>query len=141
MLSARPVLSYFLRDFTYVVSFQCCMQLLRQLHSVNIWDFIFHTVLGHFEHILISHFRAQNHQSTRNGRISLGCTLKVSWFQNVLLVSSFGPKYQWKIWEISALEFEKWTNHNIKALFNTLKRKVNYTIVRKRLYFVNFITF
>ena len=30
--------------------------------------------------------------------------LKVSLFQNVLLVSSFGPKYQRKIWQTSALE-------------------------------------
>ena len=35
-------------------------------------------------------------------------SLKVSWFQNVLLVSAFGPKCQQKIWQISALESEKW---------------------------------
>ena len=40
--------------------------------------------------------------------------VKVSWFQNVLLVSSFGAKYQRK----SALEFEMGSNHKIKALFN-----------------------
>ena len=34
-------------------------------------------------------------------------TLKVGWFQNVLLVSSFGPKYQRKNLTNSALELEK----------------------------------
>ena len=44
--------------------------------------------------------------------------LKVSWFQNVLLESSFRPKYQRKNLTISALEFEKWSIHKIKALYN-----------------------
>ena len=44
--------------------------------------------------------------------------LKVSKFQNVLLVSSFGPKHQRKNLTISALEFEKRSNHKIKALYN-----------------------
>ena len=47
-----------------------------------------------------------------------------------LLVSSFGPKYQRKNLTISALEFEKWTNHKIKALynvFNTLNSPYNNT--------------
>ena len=43
--------------------------------------------------------------------------LKVSLFQNLLLVSSFGPKYQRKIWQISALEFEKWWNQQNKGTF------------------------
>ena len=50
--------------------------------------------------------------------------IKVSYFQNVLLGSSSGPKYQLKNLTFSALEFEKWSNHKIKALynvFNTLK--------------------
>ena len=45
--------------------------------------------------------------------------VKVSYFQNVLLVSSFGPKYQ----------FEKWSNHKVKALynvFNTLNSPYNH---------------
>ena len=33
-------------------------------------------------------------------------------------MSAFGPKYQRKIWQISALEFEKGSNHKIKALYN-----------------------
>ena len=75
--------------------------------------------------------------------------VKVSYFQNVLLVSSFGPKYQRKNLKISALESEKRSNHKIKVLhnvFNTLKSPyklvyVNYSIIRKSLYFVNFTTF
>ena len=50
--------------------------------------------------------------------------LKVSWFQNVLLVALCGPKYQRKNLTNSTLEFEKWSNHKIKAIynvFNTLK--------------------
>ena len=36
------------------------------------------------------------------------------------LVSSFWPKYQRKIWQISALEFEKWPNHMIKTLYDVI---------------------
>ena len=57
----------------------------------------------------------------------------------------FRPKYQQQIWQIFALEFEKWWNHKIKALynvFNTLKSPyVNCSIIRKCLYFVDFNTF
>ena len=43
--------------------------------------------------------------------------LKVSLFQNVLLVTSFGPKYQQKHLTNSALEFEKWSNQQNKGTF------------------------
>ena len=55
--------------------------------------------------------------------------LKVSEFQNDHLVSSFGPKYQQINLTISPLEFEKWSNHKIKALynvFNTLNSPYNH---------------
>ena len=48
--------------------------------------------------------------------------LKVSSFQNVLLVSLFGPKYQRKNLTISALEFEK----ALYNLFNTLNSLYNH---------------
>ena len=74
--------------------------------------------------------------------------LKVSQFQNVLLVSSFRPKYQRKNLTISALEFWKWSNHKIKALYNVCttlnspyKSYSDYSIIRKWLYFVDLPTF
>ena len=33
------------------------------------------------------------------------------------MVSSFGPKYQRKIWQISALESKKWSNQQNKGIF------------------------
>ena len=43
--------------------------------------------------------------------------VKVSLFQNVLLVSLLGPKYQRKNLTISALKFEKWSNQQNKGTF------------------------
>ena len=74
--------------------------------------------------------------------------VKVGQFQNVLLVSSFRPKYQRKNLTISAQEFLKWSNHKIKALYNVCttlnspyKSYSDYSIVIKWLYFVNLPTF
>ena len=61
---------------------------------------------------------------------------------------SFRQKYQQKNLTISALEFEKWSNHKIKALYNVCttlnspyKSYSDYSIVIKWLYFVNLPTF
>ena len=54
------------------------------------------------------------------------------------------PKKQWKIWQISAQEFKKWSNHKITApysLFNTLDSPYNHSIIRKCVYFVGLTTF
>ena len=64
------------------------------------------------------------------------------------MVSSFRPKYQRKNLTISALEFLKWSNHKLKALYNVCttlnspyKSYSDYSIVIKWLYFVNLPTF
>ena len=44
------------------------------------------------------------------------------------------PKIPRKIWQISALESEKWSNHKIKALynvFNTLNNKFDHIYYKK----------
>ena len=58
-------------------------------------------------------------------------------------MSSFRPKYQRKNLTISALEFLKWSNHKIKALYNVCttlnspyKSYSDYSIVVKWLCFV-----
>ena len=54
------------------------------------------------------------------------------------------PKNQRKIWQISALESKKWSNHKIKApysVFITLNSPYNHNIIRKCLYFVDLTTF
>ena len=48
-------------------------------------------------------------------RVSGG--IKKKRFQNVLLLSSFRPKYQRKNLPISALEFEKWSNQQNRGTF------------------------
>ena len=50
--------------------------------------------------------------------------LKVSQFQNVLLVLSFGPKYQWKIWQISAQNLvQKFVKYFVGILVQTMTPK------------------
>jgi hypothetical protein len=52
-------------------------------------------------------------------------------------VPSFGPKYQRKIWQVSALEFEKWSYHKLKALYNVFKpiwSYENYSIKYKKVH-------
>ena len=54
------------------------------------------------------------------------------------------PKKQRKNWQISAQESNKWSNHKIKAHYNDFD--TNYVqiisnIIRRCLYFVDFITF
>ena len=54
------------------------------------------------------------------------------------------PKKQRKIWQISALESKKWSNHKIKAHYNDFD--TNYVqiisnIIRRCLYFVDLTTF
>ena len=60
-------------------------------------------------------------------------------------MSSFGPKHQRKIRQISALESKKWSNHKIKVLhnvFNTLKSPYNHRLLYyKCLHFVDLTTF
>ena len=54
------------------------------------------------------------------------------------------PKNQQKIWQISAPESKKWSNHKITApysVFNTLNGPYNHIIIRKCLYFVDLTTF
>ena len=49
------------------------------------------------------------------------------------------PKNQRKIWQISAPESKKWSNHKITApysVFNTLIIPCNHRIIRKCLYFL-----
>ena len=53
------------------------------------------------------------------------------------------PKNQQKIWQISALESKKWSNHKITApyiVFNTLNSPYNHSIIRKCLYFLDLTT-
>ena len=54
------------------------------------------------------------------------------------------PKNQRKIWQISALEYKKWSNHKIKAHYNDFD--TNYVqiisnIIGRCLYFVDLTTF
>ena len=54
------------------------------------------------------------------------------------------PKIPRKIWQISALESEKWSNHKIKALynvFNTLSNKFDHMCYEKVPLSYDLITF
>ena len=54
------------------------------------------------------------------------------------------PKKQRKIWQISALEFKKWSNNKIKANyidFDTNYVQIILNIIRRCLYFVDLTTF
>ena len=54
------------------------------------------------------------------------------------------PKNQRKIWQISALESKKWSNHKIKAHYNDFDTnyvQIILNIIRRCLYFVDLITF
>ena len=69
---------------------------------------------------------------------------KVSWFQSVLFIFQNFPKNQRKIWQISAPESKKWSNHKIKApysVFNISNSLKKHDIIRKCLYFVDLTTF
>ena len=50
---------------------------------------------------------------------------KVSWFQSVLFIFQNFPKNQRKIWQISAPESKKWSNHKGTILLH----KVAHTII------------
>ena len=54
------------------------------------------------------------------------------------------PKNQRKIWQISALESKKWSNHKIKAHYNDFDTnyvQIILNIIRGCLYYVDLITF
>ena len=54
------------------------------------------------------------------------------------------PKNQRKIWQISALESKKWSNHKIKAHYNDFDTnyvQIILNIIRRCLYFVDLTTF
>ena len=54
------------------------------------------------------------------------------------------PKNQRKIWQISALEYKKWSNHKIKAHYNDFDTnyvQIILNIIRRCLYFVDLTTF
>ena len=54
------------------------------------------------------------------------------------------PKKQRKIWQISALESKKWSNHKIKAHYNDFDTnyvQIILNIIRRCLYFVDLTTF
>ena len=62
--------------------------------------------------------------SSGKGQIISECPLEILDF----------PKIPPKIWQISALESEKWSNHKIKALynvFNTLSNKFDHMYYKK----------
>ena len=50
------------------------------------------------------------------------------------------PKKQPKIWQISALESKKWSNHKIKAHCNANYVQIILNIIRRCLYFVDLTT-
>ena len=54
------------------------------------------------------------------------------------------PKNQRKIWQISALESKKWSNHKIKAHYNDFDTnyvQIIINVIRRCLYFVDLTTF
>ena len=53
-------------------------------------------------------------------------SLKVSQYQNVLFEISNFPKIPQKIWQISALESKKWSDHKIKTLFYNTYDQICY---------------
>ena len=55
----------------------------------------------------------------------------MSFWQYCLFVSSFGPKYQRKIWQISALAPKEWSNQNDKSI---LFYEIAIINIRKCLY-------
>ena len=87
----------------------------------------------------------QDHKMTHVFKTRIvGAVSKGQIISECLLMFLNFPKNQWKIWQISAPESKKWSNHKIMSpcsVFNTLNSPNNFIIIRKCLYFVDLTTF